>query len=78
MPQNYHSFYLGFVFTYVGIRGAGKACPWGLPGGIGGAPPPGLFGIAGACLPVAGGGGGTRVLPNEPGSLKKILNEISI
>lgn len=55
-----------FVFTYVGMRGAGKACPWGLPGGIGGAPPPGLFGIAGACLPLAGGGGGALVPPNDP------------
>ena len=42
----------------VGIKGAGNACPWGLPGGIGGAPPPGRFGIAGAGLPDAGGGGG--------------------
>lgn len=47
------------------MSGAGKACPWGLPGGIGGAPPPGLFGIAGAGLPELGGGGGTRD-PNEP------------
>lgn len=55
------------VKTYVGIRGAGKAWPWGLPGGIGGgAPPPGRFGIAGACLPAVGGGGGTLDTPEEP------------
>lgn len=31
-------------------------------------PPPGLFGIAGAGLPVAGGGGGPRpaALPRDP------------
>lgn len=52
--------------THVGIRGAGNACPCGLPGGIGGAPPPGRFGIAGACLPLAGGGGGALVPPNDP------------
>lgn len=49
----------------MGIKGAGNACPWGLPGGIGGAPPPGLFGIAGAGRPEAGGGGGT-LDPPEP------------
>jgi hypothetical protein len=51
--------------TYVGTRGAGRACPCGLPGGIGGAPPPGLFGMAGAGLPELGGGGGARD-PSEP------------
>lgn len=51
------------IFTHVGIRGAGNACPCGLPGGIGGAPPPGLLGMAGACLPLAGGGGGALVPP---------------
>lgn len=53
--------------THVGIRGAGKACPCGRPGGIGGAPPPGLFGIAGAGRPVpADGGGGGTLEPSEP------------
>lgn len=45
------------------MRGAGN--PWVLPGGIGGAPPPGRFGIAGAGRPVLGGGGGARD-PKEP------------
>lgn len=48
------------------MRGGGKAEPCGLPGGMGGAPPPGRFGTAGAGLPVLGGGGGTRELPLEP------------
>lgn len=54
------------VMTYVGISGGGRAPPWGLPGGIGGAPPPGRLGTAGAGRPVLGGGGGTRELPVEP------------
>lgn len=46
--------------TYDGINGAGSP-PAGRPPGTGGAPPPpGLFGIAGAGRPVAGGGGGPR------------------
>lgn len=48
------------------MSGAGSPCPWGRPGGIGGAPPPGLFGIAGAGRPEAGGGGGAREPPSEP------------
>lgn len=40
--------------------------PCGRPGGIGGAPPPGLVGTAGAGRPVLGGGGGTREPPEEP------------
>ena len=52
--------------TYDGINGAGRACPCGRPCGTGGAPPPGRFGIAGAALDVAGGGGGPRfILPSE-------------
>lgn len=49
----------------MGISGAGKACPCGLPGGMGGAPPPGLLGMAGAGRPVLGGGGGA-LEPSEP------------
>lgn len=60
------------MFTYVGTRGAGKACPCGLPGGIGGAPPPGLLGMAGAGRPELGGGGGA-LEPNEPADVR---NEI--
>lgn len=55
--------------TYDGIKGAGRACPAGRPCGNGGTPPPpGRFGIAGAALDVAGGGGGPPrfMLPNEP------------
>lgn len=53
--------------TYEGISGAGSAWPDGLPPGSGGAPPPGRFGIAGAALDVAGGGGGPRfILPSDP------------
>lgn len=58
--------------TYVGINGAGKAWPCGLPGGIGGAPPPGLFGIAGAGRPEAGGGGGAL----EPPDPKEPKNDL--
>lgn len=53
------------------MSGAGNACPVGrFPIG-GGAPPPGLFGIAGAGRPPVGGGGGPRppalpTLPTEP------------
>lgn len=42
------------------MRGGGKPAPPGLPGGIGGPPDPGRFGMAGAGLPVAGGCGGGR------------------
>lgn len=52
--------------TYVGINGGGNAVPCGRPGGIGGAPPPGLVGTAGAGRPVLGGGGGTLEPPEEP------------
>lgn len=49
------------------MRGAGRACPVGRPcGSGGGAAPPGLFGIAGAGLPVAGGSGGPPLLPRDP------------
>lgn len=49
------------------MSGAGSPCPAGLPGGIGGAPPPGRLGIAGAGRPVAGGGGGALLPPpKEP------------
>lgn len=58
-----------FLYTHVGINGAGSACPCGLPGGIGGAPPPGRFGIAGAGRPELGGGGGA-LEPNDPKSTK--------
>lgn len=40
--------------------------PCGRPGGMGGAPPPGLVGTAGAGLPELGGGGGTLEPPEEP------------
>lgn len=53
--------------TYVGMSGAGKAPPCGLPGGMGGAPPPGRLGMAGAGRPELGGGGGARD-PKEPGN----------
>lgn len=70
MQENKH-----INFTYDGMSGAGRACPAGRPPGTGGAaPPPGRFGIAGAGLPVAGGGGGPRappVLPSDP--LNKII-----
>lgn len=53
--------------TYDGMRGAGRACPVGRPcGSGGGAAPPGLFGIAGAGRPVAGGSGGPPLLPRDP------------
>lgn len=55
-----------FNTTYVGISGGGNADPCGRPGGIGGAPPPGLVGTAGAGLPELGGGGGTLEPPDEP------------
>lgn len=38
------------------MSGAGRACPCGRFCGTGGAPPPGRLGMAGATLPVAGGG----------------------
>lgn len=53
------------------MSGAGRACPAGLPGGMGGAPPPGLLGIAGAGLPVCGGGGGA-LLPPPIGPIEPI------
>lgn len=46
--------------TYDGMSGGGNPPPPGLPGGIGGPPGPGRFGMAGAGLPVAGGWGGGR------------------
>lgn len=60
--------------TYDGIRGAGSAWPVGRPCGNGGAPPPGRFGIAGAALDVAGGGGPRFILPNEPCELHSLVN----
>lgn len=69
---------LNFKSTYVGIKGAGKACPCGLPGGIGGAPPPGLLGIAGAGRPDAGGGGGTRDPPEPKDPKPKHFKKYSI
>lgn len=51
---------MGDKFTYDGINGAGSPAAGRPPGNGGAAPPPGRFGIAGAGLPVAGGGGGPR------------------
>lgn len=50
------------TITYDGINGGGNAPP-GRPPGTGGLPPPGRFGMAGAALDVAGGGGGPRFVP---------------